>query len=71
MKLYELEKGTMFTFPNEQGRAPIKFDHIDGMHSVCYAGEHLVHIAAYTDVIPCPEYSKYDDTEYESPFVAG
>jgi len=57
MKLYELEKGTMFNFTDEANRMPIKFDHIDGAYSVCYAGNHVVHIDAFAEVIPCPEYS--------------
>jgi hypothetical protein len=57
MKLYELEKGIMFNFADEANRMPIKFDHIDGAYSVCYAGSHVVHIEVNTEVIPCLEYN--------------
>jgi hypothetical protein len=55
MKLYELEKGTMFSVIG--GQDVFQFDHIDGMFSVCYLGENTVYIAAFAEVVPHPEYN--------------
>lgn len=50
MKLYELNKGDYFKLNDVE----LRFDHVDGMYSVCYdiAG-HVYHIAAFAEVEKC------------------
>ena len=53
MELHELKRGDMFEIINEDGQSfpgPYKFDHIDGMYSVCYLNGDLVHVVAWAEV---------------------
>ncbi len=50
MKLYELPRNTYFTIEDDPSQEVFLFDHIDGMYSVCYRGDDMVHLAAWTDV---------------------
>jgi len=50
MKLYELPRNTYFSIQDDDRQLIYLFDHIDGMYSVCYYGDELIHIAAWTDV---------------------
>ena len=55
MKLYELKRNDMFKIDGQEDSPIIRFDHVDGMYSVCYIGENLVHLSASTPVILIPE----------------
>lgn len=52
MKLYEIPSGSIFRVNDDQDKTKLKFDHIDGMYSVCYTVDtnELVHIAAFASV---------------------
>jgi hypothetical protein len=50
MKLYELPRESRFTLVDDDSHTVFNFDHIDGMYSVCYLGEALVHISACAEV---------------------
>ena len=57
MKLYELQKGSKFTFEQVSNHSlsqqEYKLDHIDGMYSVCYnSSGDMVYIAAFAEVVP-------------------
>jgi len=50
MKLYQLPRNSYFTIEDDPQQYVYLFDHIDGMYSVCYYDDELIHIAAWTDV---------------------
>jgi hypothetical protein len=50
MKLYELARDSRFTLVDDDSQTVFVFDHIDGMYSMCYLGDALVHIGANADV---------------------
>jgi hypothetical protein len=56
MKLYELPRNSYFTIEDDPQQYVYLFKHVDGMYSVCYYKEELIHIAAWTDVqVVAPE----------------
>jgi len=58
MKLYELSRNDLFRIDQEgcEDMPPLKFDHVDGMYSVCYNEEgQIVHVAAWTPVVKVAE----------------
>jgi hypothetical protein len=50
MKLYELPRNSYFTIEDDPQQYVYLFKHVDGMYSVCYYDDKLIHIAAWTDV---------------------
>lgn len=50
MKLYELPRESRFTLVDDDSQTVFMLEHIDGMYSVCYLGEALVHISACAEV---------------------
>ena len=70
MKLYELKKNDLFKLDAESYDGYVfKFDHVDGMYSVCHVAEgtknsegtgwigEVVHLAVYAPVIKLPSSS--------------
>jgi len=63
MKLYDLDKGDFFRLAGDDNSPVIKFDHLDGMYSVCYLEKdgdfnELVHLAGFTPVLRYYEESR-------------
>ncbi len=50
MKLYNLPNKVHFTIIEDDSQRVYLFDHIDGMYSVCYDGDEIFHLAAWTEV---------------------
>jgi len=50
MKLYELEKDKRFTLVGDDSGTVFLLDHIDGMYSVCYLGNAIIHISANAEI---------------------
>jgi len=50
MKLYELGNDKRFALVGDDSGTVFLLDHIDGMYSVCYLGDAIVHISANADV---------------------
>lgn len=50
MKLYELPRDSYFSIEDDPQQRVYLFKHVDGMYSVCYYDDELIHIAAWTDV---------------------
>jgi hypothetical protein len=50
MKLYELPRNSYFTIEDDPQQLVYLFKNVDGMYSVCYYDDKLIHIAAWTDV---------------------
>jgi len=44
-------KGTWFKFNDEVETDPILFDHLDGMYSVCWYHDQIVHVNATAEVV--------------------
>lgn len=57
MKLYELGRNEHFKIVGYDNEGSIfKLHHIDGMYSFCTDSKGFIqHIAAHTEIIPCPE----------------
>lgn len=55
MKLYELPRNSWFLLAVNIDAGPFKFDHLDGMYSVCWYKGQITHIAAAADVIQIDE----------------
>jgi len=50
MKLYELEKDKRFTLVGDSSGTVFLLDKIDGMYSVCWLGDAVVHISANAEI---------------------
>ena len=50
MKLHDLERDKRFTLVDDASGTVILLDHIDGLYSVCYIGEAVVHISANAEI---------------------
>jgi hypothetical protein len=50
VKLYELGNDKRFTLVDDASGTVFLLDHIDGMYSVCYLGDAIVHISASAEI---------------------
>jgi hypothetical protein len=51
MKLYDLSPGDNFILAGDDDSPVFRFERLDGMYSICWLGDSIVHLAAFTPVI--------------------